>query len=417
MLTSLAFAVAILSPSSPRSSWLALGRAASSALLVERPSSVLQLDGPGRKAFLHGLCTANVNAMSANAVLPAAVLDAKGNTLELLTLVETGGGATLAIGSAGCGEANLAFFERFIFPADEVRAAHLSDSYTCLELLGPSAAAVLARVLGPVDLPAAGTCLPVSGGLCLGGSSLSSARACGYTLLLPRDDSPAGLHAALAAAVAHAGGVSAPWEEVRILCGRPARDSEFTAPPAKGSSAATRAPVATPLELGLWSAVHLDKGCFLGQEVIARVARAKRPRRELYGIQFDSGSSGWDEAVVGAPLVADGAAVGVLTSLLADPTATPADAFDAPFGLGLVKAAAARVGARVSAGGLQGVLVELPCATRVGMQAGGAKPSDEQAPVGEDAKEEAKEAERERKAAKLAAMQAKLEAFQARQKK
>ena len=83
------------------------------------------------------------------------------------------------------------------------------------------------------------------------------------------------------------------------------------------------------------------------------------------------------------------------------------------------QASAAKLGARFAVGGATGALVELPAATRVGQQAGGARQEEEEGEPSRSAQaaEDAKAAEAARKAAKMAAMQAKLAAFQAKQKK
>ena len=355
MLLVMPLSAALLVPSNARGSWEALGRASSSVLFVERPVSVLRFCGDDRRTFLHGLCTANVNGMKCGAVVDATVVDSNGNALELLSLFDSqdNNGALFALGSASCGEKRTAFFDRYIFPADAVTVADVSEAYECMELIGPSAAAVLADVLGKEQpLPAAGTCVALSGGgVCAAGCSLGAAAA--YTLLSERES---GLKTALSAAALRAGGVSAPWDELRILRGRPLLGAEFDAPEGAGGDAsadgaAARAPVATPLELGLWGSVHLDKGCYLGQEVIARVARAKRPRRELYGVQLTGSVEAEAEALaVGAPLLplrSDGtadtaaSAVGTLTSLLRAPAAE--GEAEAGFGLALVKVRSAKV--------------------------------------------------------------------------
>jgi folate-binding protein YgfZ len=64
-----------------------------------------------------------------------------------------------------------------------------------------------------------------------------------------------------------------------------------------------------PNEIGLLGVgVHLDKGCYRGQETVARVHTLGRPPRRLVRLHLD----GTAEALpaVGAPLTADGRAVG-----------------------------------------------------------------------------------------------------------
>ena len=427
----------------PTAAWQALGRATSSVILVERPVSLLRFCGEGRRTFLHGLCTANVKAMPQSAVLDAAVVDRAGNTVELMTVADLPIDASLlAIGTAGRGDEQQAFFDKYAFPADAVTVEDISDRYSCVELVGPSASSVLKCVLG-ADPPASRHAAAVRGGVCLGVGSLGYTTGA-YTLLIERDaddGSEGRLAGELSAAVRSAGGASASWGSLRIIRGRPLPGNEYsTVARAKGGEGREGgAPSASPLELGLWSAVHLDKGCYMGQEVIARIARARRPRREIYGVQFDSAAvaslcpgtplhleAPEGEAASDAPT----SSIGMLTSVLdatpgeedAGALAPPDGLLCAPFALALVRASVAAIGTRVRVGDgrASGVLVELPHATRVGQQAGGAREVEDEA-EGEpnDAAKlakEAKQAEAERKAAKLAVMEARLKAFQERQK-
>ena len=50
------------------------------------------------------------------------------------------------------------------------------------------------------------------------------------------------------------------WEAARIVCGRPAPGSELTQD-------------FNPLEAGLYHAVSVDKGCYIGQETLSKVRR------------------------------------------------------------------------------------------------------------------------------------------------
>ena len=77
------------------------------------------------RSFLHGLCTADVQALAQQTdggIVDAAIVDASGNTLDLLTLVSAGGDEQelLALSDADRGEALRTFFDKYIFPADAV---------------------------------------------------------------------------------------------------------------------------------------------------------------------------------------------------------------------------------------------------------------------------------------------------------
>jgi folate-binding protein YgfZ len=63
------------------------------------------------------------------------------------------------------------------------------------------------------------------------------------------------------------------WEVLRLEAGRPAADRELTSD-------------YNPLEAGLWRAVSLDKGCYVGQEVLAKQVTYRRIRQTLWGIRL-----------------------------------------------------------------------------------------------------------------------------------
>ena len=108
-----------------------------------------------------------------------------------------------------------------------------------------------------------------------------------------------------------------------------------------------------PLEAGLIGAVDFHKGCYIGQEVIARLDTYQKVQKYLVALRFES-----DDGAVGAPpapgsrlLDAAGKATGLVTSATAIPSDTDADAdsgsASAMVGLGYVRTAAAQVGNRL----------------------------------------------------------------------
>jgi folate-binding protein YgfZ len=89
-------------------------------------------------------------------------------------------------------------------------------------------------------------------------------------------------------------------EGERIRAGRPAHGHEI-------------AEAFNPFEVGLAHEVHLDKGCFTGQEVLLRLITYQSVKRRLVRVS----GSGATPAVPG-DLSADGQAAGVLTSAVAE---------------------------------------------------------------------------------------------------
>ena len=61
------------------------------------------------------------------------------------------------------------------------------------------------------------------------------------------------------------------WQQLRVKAGRPAAGAELTTD-------------WTPLEAGLGGAVSLAKGCYVGQETLAKVHRLDATRYALRGL-------------------------------------------------------------------------------------------------------------------------------------
>ena len=113
-------------------------------------------------------------------------------------------------------------------------------------------------------------------------------------LLVPRAEKDA-WWARLTAAGARAAGTMA-FEALRVEAGRPRlhRDTDDRT---------------IPHEVGwIGSAVHLTKGCYRGQETVARVANLGRPPRRLVLLHLDAGDEELPEP--GDPVLRDGRPVG-----------------------------------------------------------------------------------------------------------
>ena len=84
-----------------------------------------------------------------------------------------------------------------------------------------------------------------------------------------------------------------------------------------------------PHELGLITpAVHLQKGCYRGQETVARVYNLGKPPRRLVQLLIDGSTN--ELPALGTPIFADGVEVGRLTSITQDYES-------GPLGLAVVK--------------------------------------------------------------------------------
>jgi aminomethyltransferase len=89
-----------------------------------------------------------------------------------------------------------------------------------------------------------------------------------------------------------------------------------------------------PLEAGLWHAVSFKKGCYIGQEIIARMESRNTIVKRLVRLRFDA------PVAAGVTISSDGQSVGTVTSI--------ADVL----GLGYVRSAVLSAGAPLSADGV-----------------------------------------------------------------
>lgn len=127
------------------------------------------------------------------------------------------------------------------------------------------------------------------------------------------------------------------WEQLRITQGRPIPDQELTDD-------------YNPLEAGLWQTISFTKGCYIGQETIARLNTYKGVKQQLWGIRLAA------PAEVGSVINLGDEKVGKLTSF----TATE----HGYFGLGYVRTKAGGEGLKVRVGEVEGEVVEVPFLTR-----------------------------------------------------
>lgn len=142
--------------------------------------------------------------------------------------------------------------------------------------LGPASAAptVLPQLLGNDDalapLPGPNQCNFASSSFSMVVAEGTGVALSGYTILALRDRAT-NITAGAVAAHVRRGGMEE-WQALRVLQGRPYPDKELTLD-------------VTPLEAGLWHTVDFEKGCYLGQETLAKQANNQGERQKLYAVR------------------------------------------------------------------------------------------------------------------------------------
>lgn len=281
--------------------------AAEDAVVVDRSHRVvLTLTGKDRQSWLHSISTQHVSALPDGAVTENLSLDLQGRVEDHWLQTELGA-TTYLDTESWRGEPLLSYLRKMVFWSDvQVEPADLA----VLTLLGPGVAkdSVLGA-LGLQTMPEELTAVALPGG----GFVRRLAAATELDLIVPRDQIDA-WKARLGDAGVRPAGVWA-YEAHRVAMRRPRL----------GLDTDERT---IPHEVGwIGTAVHLDKGCYRGQETVARVHNLGRPPRMLVLLHLDGSA---ERPATGDPLLAGGRTVGRLGTIVEHVD-------DGPIALALVK--------------------------------------------------------------------------------
>ncbi|MGB8389153.1 YgfZ/GcvT domain-containing protein [Mycobacterium sp.] len=271
------------------------------AVIVDRSHrAVLTLTGSDRQSWLHSISTQHVSELPEGATTQNLSLDAQGRVEDHWIQTELGG-TTYLDTEPWRGRPLLDYLRKLVFWSDITPG---SADMAVLTLLGPRLAdrAVL-DVLGLDALPAEQTAVPQPGGGFVRRMPGVPTGQIELDLLVPRGESADWQHR-LAGAGVRSAGVWA-YEAHRVVALRPrlgVDTDERTIPHEVGW-------IGGPGE----GAVHLDKGCYRGQETVARVHNLGKPPRMLVLLHLDGSVEG---PSTGDAVLAGGRTVGRLGTVV-----------------------------------------------------------------------------------------------------
>ncbi len=267
--------------------------------ILELPAGKLQLSGKNAIQFLNGLVSNDVKTLPPGGGVLAAFPTLQGKLLALARIYQTGEHLLLELDAANR-EKIFKNLSRFV-PAGDFFVQDVSDTLTLLTLQGPRAAALLAAVSGQEIATDKLHLLPMQ----IAGQTVHAAphRRCGDAGidLFVAAESTAQVKEALLAQASEFGARfigEAAFEIARIEAGVPR----------EGVDAGENYII---LESELNDAVSYTKGCYLGQEVIARIHWRGQPAKRLRGLLLETNAV----APAGTEVIAaDGKKVGEITS-------------------------------------------------------------------------------------------------------
>jgi folate-binding protein YgfZ len=335
----------------PQAEYAAIRKGA--ALIDAAQRGVLELAGKDRHAFLNNLLTNQIwDKQTKTALLPsqgvyAFFLNTKGRIVADMNVLERGDRTLLEMDGRLLAEVAGAF-DKFLF-AEQVQIHNLAEKVTVLQLHGPQSAAVIDPQLA--SLPQFGSTELTLFGATVTAFRDDSAGVPGFGLIVPVEAAVQVWTQLLALGetgdrmrlrVRPAGWAA--YNATRIEAGRPIFGIDYDS-------------TVLPAETGQFDrAVSITKGCYLGQEIVARMHARQQLARQIAGIRMVG-----DALPIAGAQVTDesGTIVGLVTSSTVSPVLS-----NAALCLAMVKKPFIAIGTqlRIPAEGemREGTITELP---------------------------------------------------------
>ncbi|SDL63947.1 hypothetical protein SAMN04488074_112143 [Lentzea albidocapillata subsp. violacea] len=258
--------------------------AARSVVVVDRSNrGVIAIPGEDRLTWLHQLTSQHFEQLGEGAATEALILDAQGRLEHHMVVANVGGTVFLDVEKV---DDLLAYLKKMVFWS-KVEPRDATAEFALLTITGPETPTLLEKLGIPMPSAVAA----------LGEGFVRRASWPGrdaVDLLVPRAE------------------LAGWWQRITDAGARPAGSYAFEA--LRVESLRARQGIDTdertiPHEVGLIDpAVHLSKGCYRGQETVAKVHNVGRPPRRMLLLHLDGSADAQPET--GDPVTLDGRVVG-----------------------------------------------------------------------------------------------------------
>ncbi len=292
-----------------------------------REAAIFRVEGGGALACLQGIFCNDLEAPGEGGLVYGAFLSPKGMILTDAWVLSAAGGFIVIL-PASARHTSAELFRRSL-PPRLARARDESDDWRTAWVGGPRGREALERWLG-ADVPATGRVLALPDGV------LVAAAVAPFAALLA---GPAAAIESALTALGEAGAVAAgpdDLETLRVLAGWPALGAEID-----------EKTLPQEVRFDEIGGVSYTKGCYVGQETVARLHFRGHANRVLRGLEWEG------RVPAGDDLVQEGKVVGRLRSLLVLP--------DRSLGLAPLRREV-EIGSTLDGGEAEARVVELPFA-------------------------------------------------------
>ena len=296
---------------------------------------LLKISGDERLRYLHNQSTNDFQRLQPGQGCDTVFVTSTARTIDLATAYVTEN-AVLLLVSPNRRQQLMAWLDRYIFPMDRVELQDVSSESATFSLIGPESGALLQTMSDELPLEEAyGSHTElVLDGLKVRVAIGNGLALPGYTLIVPASNA-----AKLWQSLTQAGAIpmgDRVWEQLRIQQGRPMPDHELTED-------------YNPLEAGLWQTISFNKGCYIGQETIARLNTYKGVKQQLWGVRLQAPVEPGTVVMLGEEKI------GKLTS--------SSETDQGSFGLAYIRTKSGGKGLNVQVGDVEGEVVDVPFLT------------------------------------------------------
>ncbi len=273
----------------------------------------LRFEGKDTRDFIQRQTTNDIRSLKPGEVQLTVLTSGTARILDVWRLA-VDGDTIGAITLPGRASSTAHYLHKRIFFMDKVTVTDASTEIALFEIIGPDAGTMLegwgdARLIPPV-----------------------AGFGAGWLLIVPVDQADAAAeHLAAAGAVPLS---AETYIVLRVEAGLPGPDRELT-------------DEHTPLEANLDAGISAAKGCYTGQEVIARQVNYDKITRRLVGLRLES------PVEPGASVTVEGRTAGEVTSAAISPDY-------GPIALAILRRPHHEPGTRVDVAGVAGTVVGLP---------------------------------------------------------
>lgn len=267
--------------------------------------AVVRGTGADRLDLLHRLSTNATRDLAPGTETTTILTSEKGRVIEVIRVVALDDAILLVLAGADADRV-IAWLDKYTI-MDDFATANVSSEYVLVGVYGDYAKALVERTLA-IAAPNAGavvTTATTPPAIVLRDNRLTGAG--GFLLMLPAaaaDETVALLEAGGARSIGEA-----TYDVLRVEAGLPAMGTELT----EGYN---------PLEAGLSQFISWTKGCYIGQEVIARLDSYDKVQRHLVGLTLGGPLEAGmvdTEAAIDLRDPSDAKKVGTVTSMVSSP--------------------------------------------------------------------------------------------------